>query len=118
MLFKDHLKLVTDAGAVLHLGWNYNAPYNLDPLNGVDVDIQTAQGINQTGTTVERQSVAGVSRTLSVVFWGGRAPRHCPQFRPQVALLHHRHDVLRGRLLHPLRGAENALFFQLHRAAL
>ena len=46
MLFKDHLKLVTDAGAVLHLGWDYNAPYNLDPLNGVDVDIQTAQGIN------------------------------------------------------------------------
>ena len=43
MLFKDHLKLVTDAGAVLHLGWDYNAPYNLDPLNGVDVDIQTAQ---------------------------------------------------------------------------
>ena len=73
MLFKDHLKLVTDAGAVLHLGWDYNAPYNLDPLNGVDVDIQTAQGINQTGTTVERQSVAGVSRTLSVVFWGSRA---------------------------------------------
>ena len=43
MLFKDHLKIVTDAGAVLHLGWDYNAPYNLDPLNGVDVDIQTAQ---------------------------------------------------------------------------
>ena len=60
-------------GGVLHLGWDYNAPYNLDPLNGVDVDIQTAQGINQTGTTVERQSVAGVSRTLSVVFWGNRA---------------------------------------------
>ena len=59
MFFKDHLKIVTDAGAVLHLGWDYNAPYNLDPLNGVDVDIQTAQGINQTGTTVERQSVAG-----------------------------------------------------------
>ena len=73
MLFKDHLKLVTDAGAVLHLGWDYNAPYNLDPLNGVDVDIQTAQGINQTGTTVERQSVAGVSRTLSGGFWGGHA---------------------------------------------
>ena len=73
MLFKDHLKLVTDAGAVLHLGWDYDTPYSLDPLNGVDVDIQTAQGINQTGTTVERQSVAGVSRTLSVVFWGSHA---------------------------------------------
>ena len=44
MLFKDHLKIVTDAGAVLHLGWDYDAPYVLDPLNGVDVDLQTAQG--------------------------------------------------------------------------
>lgn len=70
MLFKDHLKIVTDAGAVLHLGWDYDTPYNLDPLNGVDVDLQTAQGINQTGTTVERQSVSGVSRTLDVTFWG------------------------------------------------
>ena len=73
MLFKDHLKIVTDAGAVLHLGWDYQAPYWLDPLNGVDVDLQTAQGINQIGTAVERQSVSGVSRTLTVVFWGGKA---------------------------------------------
>lgn len=70
MLFKDHLKIVTDAGAVLHLGWDYDMPYFLDPLNGTDVDLQTAQGINQTGTTVERQSVSGVSRTLDVTFWG------------------------------------------------
>ena len=52
MFFKDHLKIVTDAGAVLHLGWDYDAPYFLDPLNGVDVDLQTAQGINQIGATV------------------------------------------------------------------
>lgn len=70
MLFKDHLKIVTDAGAVLHLGWDYDAPYFLDPLNGIDVDLQTAQGVNQIGDTVEGQSVSGVSRTLSVVFWG------------------------------------------------
>ena len=70
MLFKDHLKIVTDAGAVLHLGWDYDAPYLLDPLNGADVDLQTAQGVNQVGDTVEGQSVSGVSRTLSVVFWG------------------------------------------------
>ena len=70
MLFKDHLKVVTDAGAVLHLGWDYDAPYFLDPLNGIDVDLKTAQGVNQVGDTVEGQSVSGVSRTLSVVFWG------------------------------------------------
>ena len=39
----------------------------------MDVDLQTAQGINQIGTAVERQSVSGVSRTLTVVFWGGKA---------------------------------------------
>lgn len=71
MLFKDHLKIVTDAGAVLHLGWDYNAPYWLDPLNGVDVDLKTAQGVKQVGDTVEDQMVSGVSRTLSVAFWGG-----------------------------------------------
>ena len=70
MLFKDHLKIVTDAGAVLHLGWDYDIPYFLDPLNGIDVDLKTAQGVNQVGDTVEGQSVSGVSRTLSVVFWG------------------------------------------------
>ena len=84
MLFKDHLKLVTDAGAVLHLGWDYDAPYNLDPLNGVDVDIQTAQGVNQTGATVERQSVGGVSCTLSVVFWGGHALDNARRFAKKL----------------------------------
>ena len=84
MLFKDHLKLVTDAGAVLHLGWDYDAPYNLDPLNGVDVDLQTAQGINQTGTTVERQRVGGVSRTLDVVFWGAYALDNARDFSKKL----------------------------------
>lgn len=73
MLFKDHLKIVTDAGAVLHLGWDYDMPYFLDPLNGIDVDLKTAQGVNQVGDTVEGQSVSGVSRTLDVVFWGAYA---------------------------------------------
>ena len=80
LLFKDHLKIVTDAGAVLHLGWDYDAPYLLDPLNGADVDLQTAQGVNQVVDTVEGQSVSGVSRTLSVVFWGRDALTHARAF--------------------------------------
>ena len=39
----------------------------------MDVDLQTAQGVNQIGDTVEGQSVSGVSRTLDVVFWGAYA---------------------------------------------
>ena len=87
MLFKDHLKIVTDAGAVLHLGWDYDAPYFLDPLNGVDVDLQTAQGVNQIGDTVEGQSVSGVSRTLSVVFWGRDALTRARAFTKKVPLV-------------------------------
>lgn len=63
---KDHLQLVTDAGATLDIGWAYGTPYSLDPINGVDVDVQTAQGVNQVGVSVERQSVAGVSRELII----------------------------------------------------
>ena len=63
---KDHLRLVTDAGAALDIGWDYGTPYSLDPINGVNVDLQTAQGVNQIGNTVEKQSVAGVSRELII----------------------------------------------------
>ena len=84
MLFKDHLKVVTDAGAVLHLGWDYDAPYFLDPLNGIDVDLKTAQGVNQVGDTVEGQSVSGVSRTLDVVFWGAYALDNARDFSKKL----------------------------------
>ena len=30
---KDHLQLVTDAGATLDIGWAYGTPYSLDPIN-------------------------------------------------------------------------------------
>lgn len=63
---KDHLQLVTDAGATLDIGWDYGTPYSLDPINGVDVNLQKAQGVNQIGETVERRSVAGVSRELII----------------------------------------------------
>lgn len=66
----DHLRIVTDAGISLDIGWDYGLPYSLDPLTGVDVDLQTAQGVNQMGVTVERQSVAGVSRELIIHCWG------------------------------------------------
>ena len=84
MLFKDHLKIVTDAGAVLHLGWDYDTPYFLDPLNGIDVDLKTAQGVNQVGDTVEGQSVSGMSRTLDVVFWGAYALDNARDFSKKL----------------------------------
>jgi len=100
----DHLMIVTDAGVTLHLGWDYNAPYTLDPLTGVDVDLQTAQSLGQLGTTVERQSVGGVSRTLSGCFWGpGRDDA------AQPALLYLRHPLLWRPGFYPVRGRKDPL---------
>ena len=56
---KDHLRLVTDAGASLDLGWDYGIPYQIDNLSGVDVTLKTAQGVNQQGVTVEGQRRRG-----------------------------------------------------------
>ena len=52
---KDHLRLVTDAGASLDLGWDYGIPYQIDNLSGVDVTLKTAQGVNQQGRGAERR---------------------------------------------------------------
>ena len=67
---KDHLRLVTDAGAVLDLGWDYGIPYRMDGLSGVDVTLKTAQGVRQQGVTVEGQSVEGVAHEVIADFWG------------------------------------------------
>ena len=67
---KDHLRLVTDAGAALDLGWDYGIPYQIDNLSGVDVTLKTAQGVNQQGVTVEGQSVEGVPHEVIADFWG------------------------------------------------
>ena len=76
----DHLRLVTDAGASLDLGWDYGIPYQTDNLSGVDVTLQTAQGVNQQGVTVERQSVEGVSHEVIADFWGPDGERQANLF--------------------------------------
>ena len=68
----DHLVLVTDAGVTLHLGWDYDIPYTMDPINGVEASLQLAQGVNQVGQTVEGQTVAGVYREIIADCWSAR----------------------------------------------
>ena len=77
---KDHLQLVTDAGVTLNLGWDYGIPYNIDPLNGVDVNLQLSQGVNQVGQTVEGQTVAGVYREIVADFWGANGNADAERF--------------------------------------
>ena len=54
---QDQLRLVTDAGAALDLGWDYGIPYQMDGLSGVDVTLKTAQGVNQQGVKDDSQNV-------------------------------------------------------------
>ena len=77
---KDHLRLVTDAGASLDLGWDYSIPYQIDNLSGVDVTLKTAQGVNQQGVTVEGQSVEGISHEVIADFWGPDGERQANLF--------------------------------------
>lgn len=74
-------------------GGTTGTPYSLDPINGVDVDVQTAQGVNQVGVSVERQSVAGVSRELIIHC---HSPHGDADGRPasrSAPLLHQRRNV-------------------------
>ena len=77
---KDHLRLVTDAGAALDLGWDYGIPYQMDGLSGVDVTLQTAPGVTQQGVTVEEQSVEGVAHEVIADFWGPDGERQANLF--------------------------------------
>ncbi len=76
----DKLVLRTDEEEFLYAGWDYGAPYSLDPLNGVSVDLKTAQSVNQIGSTVEQQSVAGVYRELIIDFWGPNGEAQAKKF--------------------------------------
>lgn len=63
-------KIVTDKGETFEFGYEYGTLFDIDPLNGINVDISTSQGFQQVGETIESQSVTGVSRTISGVIIG------------------------------------------------
>lgn len=110
---QDHLMLVTDAGAELHLGWDHDIPYTMDPLNGVPVDLQLAQGVNQVGQTVEDQSVAGCTARSPPT---AGAPRRCRRrsSAPHPDLQDRGHPLLRGQMVLPFRGQQDPYTVQLH----
>lgn len=65
-------KIITDKNAVVGFGWKYGSIFDIDPLNGVAVDVDTSQGFQQVGTTVESMGVKGLSRTIKGTFHAGR----------------------------------------------
>ena len=62
-------KIVTDNGDTFNFGYEYGILFDIDPLNGIDVNISKSQGFQQIGETVESQSVIGISRTIKGVIF-------------------------------------------------
>ncbi len=65
-----NLRYVSDTGRTIRLGYPYGTLADLDPLAGIEVDIATSQGFQQTGETVENLSVGGVERQISGLIIG------------------------------------------------
>lgn len=62
--------LNTETGRSFQFGYQYGTIFDIDPLDGVEVDISTSQGFQQTGVTVENRSVGGVQRQIKGVILG------------------------------------------------
>lgn len=61
-------RFVADNGNTFYFGFYYGTIFDIDPLSELDVDVSTAQGFQQTGATVNSESVGGVSREIRGVF--------------------------------------------------
>lgn len=58
-------KIETNEGYIVNFGYEYGTVFTIDPLNGVDVDLNKSQGFGQIGETVVSQTVQGVSREIT-----------------------------------------------------
>lgn len=56
--------LNTSTGRSFRFGFPYGTVFDIDPLDGVGVDISTSQGFQQVGVTVEGKSVGGTQRQI------------------------------------------------------
>lgn len=65
--------LNTQTGRSFQFGYNHGTLFDIDPLDGIEIDISTSQGFQQTGVTVENRSVGGVERQIKGVILGNAA---------------------------------------------
>lgn len=61
-------RIITDSGNTVSFGYEYGILFDISPLSGADVDVNTSQGFQQIGTTVESLGVSGISRTIKGTF--------------------------------------------------
>ena len=61
-------RIITDNGDIFSFGYQYGVLFDISPLSGANVDVNTSQGFQQVGTTVESLGVGGLSRTIKGTF--------------------------------------------------
>lgn len=64
-------KFVTTKGRKFDFGLSSGTIFDIVPLSELDVDIETSQGYDQIGETVDSEAVEGVSREITGVFVDG-----------------------------------------------
>lgn len=57
-------KIVSNDGTVLNLGFQYGTVFDIIPLSGIDVEVETAQSFQQIGESVQNAAVLGLSREI------------------------------------------------------
>lgn len=58
-------EFVTKTGERFAFGYKAGVLYSIDPLGDLPVELETSQGYQQTGATVESRSISGVTRTIT-----------------------------------------------------
>lgn len=58
-------QFVAENGQKFNFGYEYGTLIDIDPLSEISVSVDTSQGYQQIGTTVENRSIGGISRTIT-----------------------------------------------------
>lgn len=58
-------QFVTEDGQKFNFGYDFGTLIDIDPLSEITVSVDTSQGYQQTGMTVENRSIGGISRTIT-----------------------------------------------------
>lgn len=60
-------RFISDLGDSFDFGAEHGVLFDIDPLSGIDVSVQTSQGFQQTGVTIEGSSLPGITRNIKGV---------------------------------------------------
>lgn len=69
-------KIVTEAGKIVRLGYDYGIIFDITPISGADVELEQIRGFSQVGESISNQSVEGVTRLIHGVILHNTAAKN------------------------------------------